>query len=100
MQNHVDLVTLAACRTGQQTNLPGEESSGLVRALLEMGAHTVVAGNWAVSDQSTTAWMDLFYTYYLNGTAAAEAVRKTSCAIREKFPSVYHWGAFSVFGAG
>jgi CHAT domain-containing protein len=99
-RNRVDLITLAACRTGQQTNLPGEESSGLVRALLEMGARSVLAGNWAVSDQSTSEWMELFYTNYFKGKSVTKAVQNTSCAIRERYPSAYHWGAFSVFGAG
>ncbi len=98
-RHRVNLVTLAACRTGQQTQLPGEESSGLVRSILEMGARTIVAGNWAVSDQSTTTWIDKFYTYYLNGAAALAAARTASLETRERFPSAFDWGAFSVFGA-
>ncbi|MCK4461502.1 MAG: CHAT domain-containing protein, partial [candidate division Zixibacteria bacterium] len=47
-RNRVELITLAACRTGQQTSLPGEEAGGLVRSLLEMGAHNVIASHWAV----------------------------------------------------
>ena len=98
--NTVGLVTLAACRTGQQTSLPGEEATGLVRSLLEMGARNVLASQWAVSDQSTALWMDRFYSKYLQGTPIGTAVREASQSVREKFPSAYHWGAFSVFGAG
>jgi hypothetical protein len=99
-RNRVELITLAACRTGQQTSLPGEEAGGLVRSLLEMGAHNVIAGNWAVSDFSTTVWSDLLYKSYLSGSSAGQAVREAALGVREKFPSAYHWGAFSVFGAG
>jgi len=99
-RNRVELVTLAACRTGQQTSLPGEEAGGLVRSLLEMGAHNVIAGNWAVSDHSTSVWADLLYKSYLEGASAAEAAQLAALGVREKFPSAYHWGAFSVFGAG
>jgi hypothetical protein len=100
MKNDVNLVTLAACRTGQQTSLPGEEATGLVRSLLEMGARNVVASGWAVSDLSTSQWMKYIYTCYLNGQSVAQAIRQASIRLREQYPSAYHWGAFSVFGAG
>ncbi len=99
-RNRVDLVTLAACRTGQQTSLPGEEASGLVRSLLEMGARNVVGSNWAVSDQSTSMWTDLLYRHFLAGSSPAAAVRLAAVGVRERFPSAFHWGAFSVAGAG
>ena len=97
--NHVNLVTLAACRTGQQTGLPAEESSGLVRSLLEMGARSVVAGNWAIADESTHQWMSKFYESYMSGATVAAAVRDAALGVRERFPSAYHWGAFAAYGA-
>lgn len=98
--NRVSVVTLAACRTGQQASLPGEESTGLVRSLLEMGAGNVVASHWAVSDQSTVLWMNSFYGNYLAGESVAAAARKAGLEVRDKYPSAYNWAAFSVFGAG
>ena len=47
----VDLATLAACRTAHQSVLPGEEATGLVRCLLEMGTRNVVGSHWPVSDR-------------------------------------------------
>ncbi len=99
-RNRVSLVTLAACRTGQQTSLPGEEASGLVRSLLEMGAANVVASGWAVSDRSTSMWMDNFYDEYLNGSSVSQAVQQASLNVRESFPLTCHWGSFAVHGAG
>ncbi|MDD5424965.1 MAG: CHAT domain-containing protein [candidate division Zixibacteria bacterium] len=99
-QNQVGLVTLAACRTGQQTSLPGEEASGLVRSLLEMGARNVLASHWAVADQATSDWMNLFYKYYLGGISLGSAVQRAARGVREKYPSAYHWSTFSLFGAG
>jgi CHAT domain-containing protein/tetratricopeptide (TPR) repeat protein len=96
----VALVTLAACRTGQQLTQPGEETGGLVRSLLEMGARNVIASHWAVSDDSTRAWSVELYRHFLNGVSVAEAMQKTTRNIRELYPSAYHWSAFSVFGAG
>jgi tetratricopeptide (TPR) repeat protein len=96
--NIVDLVTLAACRTGQQISLPGEESTGLVRSLLEMGARSVLASHWAVSDDSTYLWMNEFYKRFLSGESVSSAARKTALKIKDKYPAAYHWAAFSVFG--
>ena len=98
-RNAVELVTLAACRTGQQTSLPGEESSGLVRGLLEMGARSVVAGGWAVADTSTALWMDNFYRAFMAGTNVAMAQREAMDRVREEYPSAYHWAAFNLYGA-
>jgi tetratricopeptide (TPR) repeat protein len=99
-QNLVGLVTLAACRTGQQTYMPGEESSGLVRSLLEMGARNVIASHWAVADKSTALWMRTFYESYLENVALHKSMKQAALAVRERFPSAYHWAAFSLFGAG
>jgi CHAT domain-containing protein len=96
----VNLVTLAACRTGQQVYLPGEEMTGLVRALLEMGARSVLAGLWAVSDETASAWMHEFYRNYFAGRSIGRSYRSAAMTVREKYPSAYHWAAFAVYGAG
>ncbi|MBK7141430.1 MAG: CHAT domain-containing protein [bacterium] len=96
----VGLVTLAACRSGQQVALPGEESTGLVRSLLEMGARNVIAGYWPVSDRSTAVWMNRFYEQFLSGESLAESAREAAMTVRQKFPSAYHWAAFAIHGAG
>ena len=96
----VDLVTLAACRSGEQVSLPGEESTGLVRSLLEMGARNIIAGRWPVSDRSAACWMDKFYGGLFDGAGIPMAMRQASLTVRDRFPSAYHWAAFAVFGAG
>lgn len=99
-KNIVDLVTLAACRSGQQTNLPGEESSGLVRSLLEMGSRNVIASHWAINNRSSASWMDSFYSLYLEDSSLLEAFRQATLTTRNSYPSAYHWAAFSINGAG
>jgi len=96
----VDLVTLAGCRSGEQVALPGEEATGLVRSLLEMGAGSVVAGLWPVSDSSSRLWMESFYGRLFKGEAIADAAAHASQAVRRKQSSAYHWAAFTVYGAG
>ncbi len=95
----VGLVTLAACRSGQQVAVPGEESDGLVRSMLEMGARNVLAGYWPVSDRSTASWMGTFYEGYFGGKSISASFRSASVRVREEFPSAYHWAAFAVHGA-
>jgi CHAT domain-containing protein len=96
--NNVRLVTLAACRTGQQTYMAGEESTGFVRSLLEMGAKNVIASHWAISDKSTAFWTRAFYRYYFSGLKIDEALQKSTIAVRERFPSAYYWAGLSLFG--
>jgi len=98
-QCSVGLVTLAACRTGQQSGRAGEENGGLVRSLLEMGAKSVIASHWAVSDRSAGPWSSEMYNRFLSGASATRAAQTATQRIRERFPSAYHWSAFSVFGA-
>lgn len=97
--NRVNLVTLAACRTGRQVYMPGEESSGLVRSLLEMGARTVLASLWDVSDVSTSDWMREFYTRYSNGSTIALSYRSAIERVREDYHSAFNWAAFAINGA-
>lgn len=99
-QKHIGLVTLAACQTGVSVALPGEESTGLVRSFLEMGARNVLAGHWPVADKSASMYMNCFYKELFSGATLTEAARRASVAVRERFASAYHWAAFAVFGAG
>ncbi len=96
----VSLVTLAACRSGQQVAPPGEEPTGLVRSLLEMGARNVIAGHWPVADRSTALWMSAFYERFFADQPIQASMRQAALTVREKYPSAYHWSAYSVFGAG
>jgi len=98
--SRVSLVTLAACRSGEQVALSGEETTGLVRSLLEMGARNVIAGHWPVADESTAGWMSEFYRGYFANESLSDAAAQASLKMKEKYPSAYHWAAFSIFGAG
>lgn len=99
-QCNVGLVTLAACRTGQQVTMPGEEATGLVRSLLEMGARNVLAGHWPVSDRGAAMWMGAFYERFLAGGDLLGSASHAAETMRKNHPSAFYWAAFSVFGAG
>ena len=96
----VNLVTLAACRSGEHFAVPGEEATGLVRSLLEMGARNVVAGYWPLADESTSLWMRSFYDRFFGGDDILESARQAALTVRETHPGSYYWAAFSVTGAG
>lgn len=95
----VGLVTLAACRCAEQVALPGEEPTGLVRSMLEMGAKTVIAARWPVSDRSTALWMDRFYETFFSGGSVSESAAQASQHLQAQYPSAVHWSAFAVYGA-
>lgn len=96
----VDLATLASCRAGEQLAMPGEEATGLVRSLLEMGTRNVVAAHWPVSDETVALWMETFYRRFFAGEEVLDAAHHAALTVREVRPSAYHWAAFSTFGAG
>ena len=95
----VNLVVLAACRTAEQTTVSGEEPTGIVRSLLEMGAKNILAGQWQVSDKITSEWMKIFYSEYFKTKNLNESLVKTKKVIREKYRSIYYWGPFILYGA-
>jgi CHAT domain-containing protein len=63
-----------------------------------MGARSVVAALWPVADLSTSVWMSEFYRQWLNGEVLTDAVSAAQAHTRERWPSPYHWAAFSLFG--
>jgi hypothetical protein len=94
----VGLATLSACHSGGGVAAPGEEFAGFVRSIMEMGARSVVAALWPVADESTSVWMCEFYKHWLRGAALTDAVLAAQVHVRERWPSPYHWAAFSLFG--
>ena len=60
----------------------------------------VLAGLWAVSDETASLWMHEFYRNYFEGRSIGESYRSAAMTVREQFPSAYHWAAFAVYGAG
>lgn len=70
-----DLVTLAACETGRNQVLKGDELIGLVRAFIYAGTPSVVVSLWPVDELSTRILMERFYQELLAGHAKAAALR-------------------------
>jgi CHAT domain-containing protein len=100
LQLRAQLVTLSGCQTGRQSIGPGDDLMGLARGFFFAGAQQLLVSLWTVNDASTSLFMEHFYRMYCQGLSAPAALRVAQRALRERFPSPYHWAPFAVIGAG
>ncbi|MCU1266173.1 MAG: hypothetical protein JWM21_2491 [Acidobacteria bacterium] len=77
----VDLLTLSACDTGITDN--GKEAEGFSYKAQELGAKSVIASLWQVSDQGTPELMIRFYRLHSENTSTSkgEAFRKAQLSL-------------------
>lgn len=93
-----DLAVLSACHSGQVSK--GLEYVSLTRAFQFAGARTLLATNWAVSDEVTAQWMEVFYANLHAGKPADEAAHEAGMALRKQYPHPYFWAPFALWGDG
>jgi CHAT domain-containing protein/tetratricopeptide (TPR) repeat protein len=93
-----ELVVLSGCRTAGGVVLVGEGLQGLTAPLLEAGARSVVASNWAIGDRSTLPFIDRLYAAIARGMTVGDALRQAKLdAIRDKV-RIDQWSAFTLVG--
>jgi len=103
------LVTLSACQSGCHLVAGGDELLGLIRAFLAAGAATVVAGLWAVEDQSTARLMTYFYRKLAAGATKGEALHYAQLSLLKgidqadapdaaRYRHPYFWAPFFLVG--
>jgi CHAT domain-containing protein len=98
-----DLVTISACRSAGATVYAGEGLVGFVWAFLQIGARSVIAGLWDVSDRSTAQLMETMYARLRSGDSPAAALRQaklTLIAAGGPFTNPYYWGPFQIYVGG
>jgi CHAT domain-containing protein len=97
-----DLVVLSACESGRGARIPGEGLIGLTRAAQYAGAKSIIAGQWAVSDESTARLMTTLHRGLRAGLAKDEALRKAMLEVERRDTSrqPYFWAAFALLGEG
>ena len=95
-----ELVTLSGCATGLNVVRPGDEVVGLVRGLLQAGAHSLVLSLWDVHDRSTKEFMISFYTRLQQGLSKPLALQGAMVELRERYPHPYYWAPFTLIGKG
>jgi len=100
IQLRADLVTLSGCRTGCKRWRPGDETVGLVPALLQAGASSLLASSWEVRERPTELLMQHFYdhVYGSKRVSKADALRHAVEVVRREFVSLADWGAFHLHG--
>ena len=106
MEVKANLVTLSACETGlargTKGDFPqGDDLVGLSRAFIHAGAPSVVASLWKVSDESTVAMMQSFYSN-LQTMPKAEALQQAQLALAKSSAMTsshpYFWAPFILVG--
>ncbi len=107
---NADLVVLSACETARGEMSRGEGIVGLTDAFLFAGSRSVVASLWNVNDESTSLFMEYFYSGLKEGMPKAEALenarralmrkrfRSTVTGEEESLASPYFWAPFILVG--
>ena len=97
------LLTLSCCHSGCGKILTAEGVVGIARAFLGSGARSVLMSLWAVDDESTKEFMEIFYTCLIcERLSASEALHQAMKKMRES-PHQYHndvrnWAPFVLLG--
>jgi CHAT domain-containing protein len=90
---NTDLVVLSACETALGDIKGTEGVFGLQRAFKLAGVKNMILSLWKVPDAETAELMKGFYTYYLQGNTARDALGKAQQDMRKKYKPFY-WAAF------
>ena len=94
-----DMVVLSACQTGKGKMIKGEGVSGLYRAFLYAGSHSVLASLWNIRDKSTSFFMKSFYHFLSKGLPKQEALKKAKLEmIHSGYDHPSAWAAFILIG--
>jgi hypothetical protein len=94
-----DLVTLSGCDTALSSHHDASVADGFIEAFLAVGARSVLASHWDISDEATFHWMDAFYEAFSN-KSATESYREAIESTRRCWDHPVFWAAFSLNGAG
>lgn len=98
MRLHAELLTLSGCSTGLNVIAAGDELLGLIRGALFAGAQSLLLSLWDVNDQSTTLFMQSFYTHLAAGQSKAQAFAAATREVRQSHRHPYFWAAFILVG--
>ena len=95
------LVVLSCCHSARGKILTAEGVVGIARAFLGSGARSVLISLWAVGDEATKEFMDIFYRGLVREKlSACEALHQTMKNMRESrlYSDETHWAPFVLLG--
>lgn len=92
------LVVLSGCETNQGELLAGEGKQSLARGFLLKGAHNTLSTLWPVADNSSSKFMDKFYSYLVENRSISEALRLSQLDMFNQFRHrhPYYWAAYTL----
>ena len=93
------LVVLSCCHSGQG-EVCDEGVVGIARAFLGAGARSVLAALWAIEDDATLEFMQMFYQLLARGMKASQALNGATKHMREStdFSATSQWAPFVLLG--
>ena len=95
------LVVLSCCHSARGKILQAEGVVGIARAFLGAGARSVLMSLWAVDDEATKAFMNIFYKCLIRGKmSASEALHHAIKKMREstEYKDFKYWAPFVLLG--
>jgi len=93
------LVVLSCCHSGRG-EIKAEGVVGIARAFLGAGARSILVSLWAIDDDATLEFMNIFYSHLVKGISTSESLNKAMRRMREsdEFNEVKHWAPFVLIG--
>jgi CHAT domain-containing protein/tetratricopeptide (TPR) repeat protein len=99
LRTKADLVVLSGCQTGRGKIVENGGNLGLPRAFLFVGARSVLATLWPISDESGSVFMRYFYDAYFRSEGKAKALQAAKAAMRKtKFAHPFFWASYVLTG--
>ena len=95
------LVVLSCCHSARGKILKAEGVVGIARAFLGSAARSVLVSLWAVDDEATKAFMNIFYKCLIHRKmSASEALHHAIRKTREvpEYKDFKHWAPFVLLG--
>ena len=95
------LVVLSCCHSARGKILTAEGVVGIARAFLGSGARSVLMSLWAVDDEATKVFMEIFYKCLIHEKmSASEALHRAMKQMREssQYQEVKKWAPFVLLG--
>lgn len=94
------LVSLSACHSAGVRSYAGEGTVGLAWSFLHAGASNVIAGLWAIDDQSSSRLLQQTYAGLKAGTTPARALRAAKLSFlseRGALRKPFYWAPFQLY---
>ncbi len=94
--SHIELVTLASCKTGLIDSSFSRDIFGIQRTLLFSGAQAVIAPLWSVDDQATSTLIQQFYQAYELNRQPEQSLKNVQQQLinSEQYSHPFFWAGF------